>query len=227
MCQTLAVRELFHVEGDSLERFLSHWYGPPDRKPVAAAVDGNGVPGPLRDWFELTSRWSTPVATQNRVLSQPWVEDGKLVFWVENQGVWLWATAPDGADPPVYDRENVDGAVWQPTGELLSAFLVHVAVFEAVMGAAHGGCACWVSPAQWEEILAPLRPLPMPEWRWPTGGHRLYAADGLLALGGPNPGPGETAETAAIREVWVAADKPERLAYLRKIESVEWDSFNA
>jgi len=28
-----------------------------------------------------------------------------------------------------------------------------------------------------------------------------------------------------MREVWVAADKPERLAYLTEIENVEWDAF--
>ncbi len=218
------MRDLLHVDGDSLERFLSRWYGPPDREP---AVDGDALPGPLRDWFALTSRWSTPVATQNRVLSRPWLDDGKLVFWVENQGVWLWATTADGDDPPVYDRENVDGAGWQPTGEPLSTFLLHVAVFEAVMGARHGACAAWVSPAPFEEVLAPLHPLPMPDWRWPAGGHRLYAADGLLALGGPNPGPGETAETADLREVWVAADHPDRLAYLTRIENVAWDVLDA
>jgi hypothetical protein len=227
VCQTPAVRELFHAEADSLERFLSRWYGPPERPPVAVATDGNGVPGPLRDWFELTSRWSTPVTAQNRVLRQPRIEDGKLVFWVENQGVWVWATTADGADPEVYDRENVAGAVWQPTGARLSTFLLHIAVFEAVMGAASGASACWVSPAQLAEILAPLRPLPMVDWRWPTAGHRLYAADGLLAFGGPNPGPGETAETANMREVWVAVDEPDRLAYLTKIENVEWDAFTA
>ncbi|MGH3763053.1 hypothetical protein [Actinophytocola sp.] len=219
------MRELFHVGRDSLERFLSRWYGPADRQPAATAVDG--TPRPLRDWFELTARWSAPVVTQNHVLSQPWIDDGKLVFWEENQGVWLWATAPDGDDPPVYDRENVDGDSWQPTGESLSTFLLHVAVFEAIMGASHGACASWVSAAALAEILAPLRPLPMPEWRWPAPGHRLHAADGLLAFSGPNPGPGEVAETAATHEVWLAADEPGRLAYLTEPADVEWDSFDA
>jgi hypothetical protein len=30
-----------------------------------------------------------------------------------------------------------------------------------------------------------------------------------------------------MREGWVTADEPERLAYLTEIESVEWDAFNA
>lgn len=221
------MRELFHVGADSLEQFLTRWYGPADREAAVTAVDGDAVPRPLRDWFALTARWSTPVSTQHHVLSQPWIEDGRLVFWVENQGVWLWATTAGGDDPPVYDRENVDGEPWQPTGVALSAFLLHVAVFEAVMSCQHGASASWVSLTQWEAILAPLRPLPMPDWRWPAAGHRLYAADGLLAFCGPNPGPGETAETATLREVWVAADEPAGLAYLTGIEGVQWDAFHA
>lgn len=193
---------------------------------MAATADGEGIPRPLRDWFELTSRWTAPVTTQNRVLSSPRPDQGKLVFWVENQGAWLWATTTDVDDPPVFDRENVDGQPWQRTGVPLSTFLLHVTVFEAIMGAPYGASACWVSPAQLAEILAPLRPLPMPDWRWPAAGHRLYAADGLLAFGGPNPGPGETAETAAMREVWLAADDPQRLVYLTEIVGVEWDAFS-
>lgn len=126
----------------------------------------------------------------------------KLVFWVKN--------------------EHEYGAAWRPTGERLSTFLLHVAVFEAVLGAAYGASACRVSAARVADILAPMRPLPMPEWRWPSGGCRLYAADGLLALAGGDGGPGET---TATRAVWVAADEPGRLAYLREVDGVEWDAF--
>jgi hypothetical protein len=218
------MRELFELGADSLPRFLTRWYGPPDRD--SAPSDGDAPP-PLRAWFDLTSRWSKPITTQNQVLREPRMTDGKLVFWVENQSAWVWATDPTGADPPVYDRDNVEGGLWQPTGARLSTFLVHVAVFEAVMGAAYGASACWVSPATLAKILAPLRRLPMPEWYWPAGGHWLYAADGLLAFAGPNPEPGETAKTAGMREVWVAGHEPECLAYLKEVEEVDWDAFNA
>ena len=110
----------------------------------------------------MTSRWSRPVASQNRVLDadSARVEDGKLVFWVENQGVWLWAVDPVGEDPEVYDRENVPGQLWQSTGVPLSAFLVHVAVFEAIWGAQTGAGAAWITPQRLDEILSPLTPIP-------------------------------------------------------------------
>jgi hypothetical protein len=221
------VRELFLVEDDSVERFLTRWYGPPDRPSSSSAAEP-GLPGPLRRWFETTSRWSRPVATQNHVLARPTPADGMRVFWLENQAAWQWAIDshdPDD-DPAVHDRENAAGAAWQATGATLSTFLVHIAVYEAVMGAGCSASACWVTPGQLDEILRPLQPLPMPSWRWPVAGHRLYAGDGLLAFAGPNPEPGETPETAAMHEVWIAADRPGRLAHVAAMADVEWDAID-
>jgi len=216
------MRELFDVEADSVERFLVRWYGPPDREAGPVPNGSIEVPRPLLDWYELKSRWSVPLVVQNRLLGpdEVHVEDGKLIFWVENQGVWLWACDCAGDDPAVFDRENEPGEAWQPTGVALSRFLLHVAVVEAIFGAPHGASAAWVTPAQLDAVLAPLRPLPMPAWRWPAAGHRLYAGEGLLAFAGPNAGPGETAETAAMREVWLAA-RGEHLEYARSVEGVE------
>jgi hypothetical protein len=42
--------------------------------------------------------------------------------------------------------------VWQSTGESLSTFLLHVAVFEAVMGSPHGACACWYRRLSWRRF---------------------------------------------------------------------------
>jgi hypothetical protein len=145
---------------------------------------------------------------------------------VENQGVWLWACDCAGDDPAVFDRENQPGKLWRPTGAVLSTFLLHVAVFEAVMGARHFAGAAELTPDQLDAVPAPLRPLPMPAWRWPAAGHRLHAGEGLLAFAGPNPGPGETAETTAVRELFLAAQGAERLEYARSLEGVEWAAWS-
>lgn len=60
----------------------------------------------------------------------------------------------------------------------------------------------------------------MAAWRWPYRDHRLYAAEGLLAFGGPNLDLAEAADEASMQELWLAADEPGRLAYLAKVEGV-------
>jgi hypothetical protein len=222
------MRELFDVTADSLERFLVWWYGLPDREATLVPTGAIEVPQPLRAWYELASRWSRPLGTQNQLLGpdRVRVQDGKLVFWVENQGVWLWACDRAGDDPAVFDRENQPGKQWQPTGAVLSTFLLHVAAFEAVMGARHFAAAAALTPDQLDAVLAPLRPLPMRAWRWPAAAHRLHAGEGLLAFAGPNPGPGETAEMTAVREVFLAAQDAERLEYARGLEGVEWAAWS-
>jgi hypothetical protein len=226
--QAAVMQELLDVTGDSLERFLVRWYGPPDQPAVPPPTGSMAVPRPLRDYHELTSRWSGPVAVQNHLLGpdEVQVQDGKLVFWVENQSVWLWACDRAGVDPLVFDRENEPGTPWQPTGAALSEFLLQVAVFEAVMGARLFAAAADLTPAQLAAALAPLRPLPMSAWRWPAGEHRLYAGPGLLAFAGPNPGPGETAQTAATRELFLAAQAAEHLDYARSLKGVDWDAWS-
>jgi hypothetical protein len=219
------MRELFDVASDSLERFLTGWYGQPNREAGVVAADEVEVPRPLGAWYELASRWSMPLTGQNQLLGPDdvYVDDGKLVFWVENQGVWLWAADPAGGDPAVFDRANEPGEPWEPTGVTLSTFLLHVAVFEAIMGARYQASAAWVTPQQLDAVLAPLRPLPMRPWRWPQAGARLYAAERLLGFACPNPGPGETARTAARRGVFLAAQTTGALDHARRIEGVTWD----
>jgi hypothetical protein len=202
----MSVDELRSPTPPRLDRFLTYWYGPADREPSDPAGGDRRLPRPLREWFEVTSQWSAPLAQQNTVLDGESVriEDSKLVFWVENQGVWTWAVDPDADDGQVYDRESEADQPWQRTGVRLSVFLVHVAVFEAIFNARHGGTSAWIRPEHLSEVLAPLAPIPGTAWRWPSPGHDLYSGDGLLALAGPNDGPGETPETSVSGSGWSA-----------------------
>lgn len=219
------MRDVLDCACPRLDRFLTRWYGQPDRGAAPAVQTGHRMPRPLCEWFQVVSRWSRPIAVQNRVLGvdEVWVEDGRLVFWVENQGVWLWGVDLEGDDPRVYDRENEPGRPWQPTSVTLSVFLVHVAVFEAVWNAQFGAVAAWITPDRLDEVLAPLTPIPGAAWRWPSPRHQLYVGDEVLAFAGPNYGAGETAETAEYREVFVAGAEPSAVRYLSTINNVEWD----
>ena len=62
------MRELFDVTADSLERILVRWHGPSDREPTPVPNGHIEVPRPLREWYELASRWSGPLLVQNHLL---------------------------------------------------------------------------------------------------------------------------------------------------------------
>ena len=205
--------ELFDVGPHSVGLFFADWYGPPDR---TGEIPGGAerLPGPLQAWYAAASSYSTPVTFHNTILEPDEVEehDGKLVFWLENQEVYEWAADPDDDDPLVYERATVEGEPWHATGVRLSAFLVSVAVFEAVLGAEHLIHAADLTGAERDALLAPLRPLPMPG---PTVGAQLYAGDGLLAFVGPHRDAEQTPTPSTTCWAYLAATDAHRLRTLR------------
>lgn len=184
------MQALFAITRDSLSEFLARWYGPPDRTPTLpnAAVH---LPPPLREWYVLTSRYSTPVTFQNTFPGPAEIEekDGRIVFWVENQAVYEWGVDPDDDDPMVYERATAEGEPWHATGVQLSAFLLTVAVFEAIMSAPHHALREARSPAELNSALGALQPLPVPG---PMLDGQLYANEHVLAFVASDGKPGET-----------------------------------
>jgi hypothetical protein len=176
------IEGLFQLSDDSLTQFVRGWYGPPDRAGVEHLAPD--LPSALRTWFALAATYSAPLTTQNVFIEPDRIteRDGKSVFWLENQGAYEWAYAAGNRDPLVFERATVDGESWHATDVLLSAFLISVAVFEAIMGAEHQLYLDGISHGSHEALLAPLRPLPMPG---PTVDAQLHAGDGLLAFTGP------------------------------------------
>lgn len=195
------------MEFSSVAQFLATWYGPADR-PSTVPAGAEALPPPLQAWYAAAGSYTRPVTFHNTVLAPDEVEedDGKLVFWLEQQGVYEWATDP-GDDPRVYERQPIDGEPWHPSGVRLSEFLISVAVFEAVMGAEHTAHAAELTGDRRDALLAPMRALPMPG---PTLGAQLYAGPGLLAFTGPH-GDGE------LWWAYLAATDPERLEYARPL----------
>ncbi len=197
----------FDIGPDSVRRFFATWYGPPDRAGGIPA-GAERLPRPLQAWYEAASHYSAPVTFHNTILDPDEIEevDGKLVFWLENQEVYEWAADPNDDDPLVYERATVDGEPWYPTGVRLAAFLVSVAVFEAVLDAEQAQYAQELTETERDALLAPLRPLPMPG---PTAGAQLYAGEGLLAFVGPH-GDAEQAPTPLTRWWAYLASAPSR-----------------
>lgn len=116
----ITVEDLDHPGPNTLHNFIVAWHG--RRWPgygIAPEQMGHGpLPRLLRSFYEFAGRWPGLIS-QNHLLGPTEIEelDGRLLLYVENQGVWLWATAEEGDDPAVWSRENVSGAEWEIEGE--------------------------------------------------------------------------------------------------------------
>jgi len=214
--------ELLSPGPESLERFLRRWHGPPDRAPGSGAAD-RSLPAPLRNWITTASRWSHGVTVQNRIVRPfPDEQDPSVqVFWVENQGVWLWGyRAESGDDPIVLDRENEPGRAWQTTNTPLSDFLLQVAVFEALMGARYGAVGIDITREAVDQVTRPLIPVPTRAWHW-LNDAGLWVGDGILVMSAVNDRPGTPATPTAGWWIQVGATTEERLGHLDGV-AVDW-----
>jgi len=82
-----------------------------------------------------------------------------LVFYVEEQGVWLWGIAEGdwlADDPPVWGRENEPGTSWFQDAQSVSVFLVQMLVMSAALAGPHTANAAWLPEDEAERSWAAL-----------------------------------------------------------------------
>ena len=206
-----------------LHGFLVGWYGPPPHSQGGPEPEDDRLPQPLASWHRMAGLWGRPLARQNhvRTVNELTREDNKVVFYVENQGVWLWAYEEVGEDPIVFDRENERRTRWESTRTRLSRFVYELTVFEAVLSADECATAVDLTHEQLDRIVERLRPVDMVPWRWPGPEHRLWIGDGLLAFAGVNDLPGTPILPDTLYDVFLAAQRPQNLAYLDALH-IEW-----
>jgi len=156
------------------------------------------------------SGYPSPVTVHINVLmaEQTHERDGKLVFALENQEVYEWAADLHAEDPFVYERATVENEPWHLTGVRLSAFLVSVAVFEAILSAQYSYHVADVTDAELASLLTALRPLPMVG---PTVGAQLYAGGDVLAIATPGDYGAEHRSPSTKWSVYFAARTADRL----------------
>jgi hypothetical protein len=234
---------LRHPPAEAMELLLASWHGPRAVEPMTSEQAGSTkMPGPLRRFYGILGGWRN-VVVQNVVLAPPemphlaqekWatarVDDGKLVFYVENQGVCEWATSLEDTDEaPVWIRGSTLGGElsdWTLEEPPLSVFLLQLLVFEAIMGAPNGASVAWLDRQALAQIVEPLDRLQTGPWRWPSYPGEFYAGDRVLAFAGPNPGPDETESTAENVSLALAALDSDALAYLDDLPHLDWDWFS-
>ena len=202
---------------DTLELFLEAWHGPPAR-PASPPLPGPH-PEPIRRLGALAQRWPS-VIVQNHLELGLEPEDGGRVFYIENQGVYRWATEEVGDDPVVWGRFENSNENWQAEREPSSRFVIQIAIFEAIMGADHGASAPWVTLEELAAALAPLERLPFGSWRWPSEPMWFYAGEDLLATASPN-GPMQRGLSDHF-DLMISATTVDALRYLDDIDGIDW-----
>lgn len=175
---------------DVLKRLVEYWHGPilPDDGIPESDLAGLPMPSVLRWWY----RWAgkrTEIMTGQNILFWPrndlhkyWqlkVEDDFLHFYIENQGVYQWATLPDGDEPPVFGRWECKGP-WEQEGITVSEHLILACIFEAVnCHARYGASKGWLPPERYNKLASLIPPLRIGSWRW-AGNTRAYAKNGVF-----------------------------------------------
>jgi hypothetical protein len=211
---------------DALRGFLRRWHDITSKlEDIPVSAD---VPPALRRLHQLDAAAPRFFADNHLLPAAQRQPDGdKELFYVENQGVAVWAITRDeldAVDPPVWCREYDPGAPWLQDAPSVSVFLLQLAVFGAAMTGPHGAAAGWLSPDDTDRVLAPLRELALPSWHWPAYPSRFYAGDDAVAFTCPNPSPSD--EGAPHRSVWIAALTEDAIRFVEPHLSDAWEHYS-
>jgi hypothetical protein len=115
---------------DVLRELVEYWHGPirPSDGFAEAELASSKLPSTLKWWYGWAGRRKEIMSGQNFLLAptdpvhpywQLKTEDDRLLFYLANQGVYRWATLPEGDDPPVFGRYEASDP-WEPEGVTLS-----------------------------------------------------------------------------------------------------------
>ena len=212
---------------EAVDGFMARWHGDADEGARNLAAP-DFLPEVLRRFY---ARHGTAASAFliNRLLppSEVGMEENFLVFYVEEQAVYLWGISVDDLelpDPPVWCRENEPGKPWVQDAPTLSVFLVQMLVMSAALNGPHGAAAAWLSPEVTERVLASLKQLDLPPWHWPGHPARWYAGDDVVAFASPNVAPGEEGDPHL--SVWVGSLTEEGVRFIEPHLSDDWDYYS-
>ena len=210
-----------------LQEIVRYWHGPIKAEDGLSRDElmGLPLPGPLFKWYRWAGNRTEIMSGQNFLFSprksaddsgKLTIEDSLLLFQIENQGVYEWATLPEGEDPPVFGRYG-EGP-WKPEAVSLSEHLILTCLFEAIMcHAPYTASNAWIKPDRLNAITGSLELVAIPPWQWPgttrfhvRGGAFMYAADHEI-------------QGAVGTSVWIGAKKPNSLAFLTDYVDQDWD----
>ena len=184
---------------DTLERVCRQLLGDPKPSDGCTPADvrraeaslGVSLPTPLRVYYLRYGENKVPANARDLLFAPEVLEvdDGHLVFWQENQAVYL-AGVPLAAlgqdDPPVFQRGTEEDAEWPPECRGLADFLLRTVCWQATWGMPSQARADRVRPAVFARVAAGF-PLVAPREPYE---HDLiaYAREGVVACTFPSSG---------------------------------------
>lgn len=209
-----------------IQAVVEHLHGPivPEDGMDVGLLARVPMPEPLRWWYgwagnrreilEGYNHWMYPLA-QYCTRGGLQIEDGRVIFQYEQQGVYDWATALSGDDPPVQRRMRMvkDGwGPWMAEGMTLSEHILASVIFEAAMcRMPYIASRFFMDDEMAAAVLQPLRLLELGPWTWTET--RFYAARGAFAFFQP-------ANAACF---FIGARTVEPLRYIEAFADPEWE----
>ncbi len=170
-----------------LRQIVEYWHGPirPEDGIPEEELPVHTLPRALRWWYALAGRRRGLLDGLNHLLAPSAVEpeaDLRLTFYAENQGGYLWATYPEGDDPPVWGRDNEENVPWIELGMSVSEFLIQACLFEAVHSTAHYRASARLDEDAMARLSAVVPPLPIAPWQWPHNPTAFHAGRGAFLM---------------------------------------------
>ena len=177
-----------------LHEFFAGWYGPIcpshgySEESIRAAEERLKVslPAALVEWCALAGRRADVWSTQDRFLSPDdlRLDDQKLVFYVENQGVVRWGLSLDNLDnedPAVLVCDANIAKIWIEECPAISTFalsrmLLGVKFSKSTQYSANGQA----TDASIAAIARSYERVAVPDLKWPPGPTRLYGGRDLV-----------------------------------------------
>jgi hypothetical protein len=211
-----------------LHQLVEFWHGSiqPEDGMSDTEMTSLPLPLPLRFWYRWAGKREEIMTGQNILLvprdfqnkhRMLQVINGRLLFYVENQGVYQWATLQHGDDPPVFGRYEGRGR-WAREGVTLSEHLILMCLFEAITcHAKYKAFSTWVEEPKFREIVRQIPPLGVGPWRWI--GAMFFAGCGAFMDAHEN---GVVDGTKGY-SVSIGAKTPDPLQFLKPLMDKNWD----
>jgi hypothetical protein len=217
-----------------LQQLVNYWHGPIQLEDGMSDIEIGSMPLPLplRWWYRWAGKRTEVMTGQNFLLMPRDYEnrhrmlalkDGRLFFYVENQGVYQWSTLPHGDDPPVFGRWECRGR-WAREKITLSEHLILMCLLEAVMcHAKYGASIEWLEEQRLDEIVKNIPPLAVRPWRWLET--RFFIGHGVFVWAAENRDPKERYRHGEKRyySVHVAAKTEHPLQFLKPFLDDKWE----